>query len=52
MQSDRISIHWGTAEYHGDALTAQDLLTGALKSLSDRAAQAAGRGDNVAAQAS
>jgi diguanylate cyclase (GGDEF)-like protein len=52
LQSDRISIQWGTAEYHGDALTAQDLLTAALKSIPGRAARAAGRGDNVAAQAS
>jgi diguanylate cyclase (GGDEF)-like protein len=52
LQSDRISILWGTAEYHGDALTAQDLLTAALKSLSGGSAQAAGRGDNVTAQAS
>ncbi|HEX9547819.1 MAG TPA: HD domain-containing phosphohydrolase, partial [Acidimicrobiales bacterium] len=37
LQSDRISIRWGTAEYHGDALTAQDLLTASLKSLADRA---------------
>jgi len=52
LASDRISIQWGTAEYHGDALTAQDLLTGALKSLSDRAAQAPARDGNMAAQAS
>jgi diguanylate cyclase (GGDEF)-like protein len=52
LQSDRISILWGTAEYHGDALTAQDLLTAALKSLSERASRAAGRDDNVTAQAS
>jgi len=45
LQSDRISIRWGTAEYHGDALTAQDLLTAALKSMPDRR-------DDVAAQAS
>jgi len=32
LQSDRISIRWGTAEYHGDALTAQDLVAAALKS--------------------
>ncbi len=37
LQSDRISIRWGTAEYHGDALTAQDLLTASLKSLAERA---------------
>jgi len=42
LQSDRVSIRWGTAEYHGDALTAQDLLGAALKSL-------AGKRDNVAA---
>jgi diguanylate cyclase (GGDEF)-like protein len=52
LQSDRISIRWGSAEYHGDALTAQDLLTAALKSMSERPARAAGQGDNVAAQAS
>jgi diguanylate cyclase (GGDEF)-like protein len=45
LQSDRISIRWGTAEYHGDALTAQDLLTAALKSMP-------GRRDDLAAQAS
>jgi diguanylate cyclase (GGDEF)-like protein len=33
LQSDRVSIRWGTAEYHGDALTAQDLLAAGLKSL-------------------
>jgi diguanylate cyclase (GGDEF)-like protein len=32
VQSDRISIRWGSAEYHGDALTAQDLVAAALKS--------------------
>jgi diguanylate cyclase (GGDEF)-like protein len=42
LQSDRISIRWGTAEYHGDALTAQDLLAAGLKSL-------AGNRDDVAA---
>jgi diguanylate cyclase (GGDEF)-like protein len=42
LQSDRISIRWGTAEYHGDALTAQDLLAAGLKSL-------AGKRDNLAA---
>ncbi len=52
LQSDRISIRWGTAEYHGDALTAQDLLTAALKSMSGRRTEVAGRGDNLPAQAS
>src|SRR5437763_4786022 len=52
LQSDRISIRWGTAEYHGDALTAQDLLTAALKSLSERAGEGAGRGTDITAQAS
>jgi diguanylate cyclase (GGDEF)-like protein len=33
LQSERISIRWGTAEYYGDALTAQDLVTAALKSI-------------------
>jgi diguanylate cyclase (GGDEF)-like protein len=42
LQSDRVSIRWGTAEYHGDALTAQDLLAAGLKSL-------AGKRDDVAA---
>jgi diguanylate cyclase (GGDEF)-like protein len=42
LQSDRISIRWGTAEYHGDALTAQDLLAAGLKSL-------AGKRDDLAA---
>ena len=36
LQSDRISVRWGTAEYHGDALTAQDLLAAGLKSLAGR----------------
>ena len=31
LQSERISIRWGAAEYHGDALTAQDLLAAARK---------------------
>jgi len=52
LQSDRISIQWGTAEYHGDALTAQDLLAAALKSMPGRAGRGAARGDNVATQAS
>jgi diguanylate cyclase (GGDEF)-like protein len=42
LQSDRVSIRWGTAEYHGDALTAQDLLAAGLKSL-------AAKRDDVAA---
>ena len=42
LQSDRVSIRWGTAEYHGDALTAQDLLATGLRSL-------AGKPDDVAA---
>jgi diguanylate cyclase (GGDEF)-like protein len=42
LQSDRISVRWGTAEYHGDALTAQDLLAAGLKSL-------AGKRSNLAA---
>ncbi|HEY9287958.1 MAG TPA: HD domain-containing phosphohydrolase [Candidatus Dormibacteraeota bacterium] len=33
LQSERISIHWGAAEYHGDALTAQDLVVAALRSI-------------------
>jgi len=37
VQSDRISVHWGTAEYHGDTLTAQDLVAAALKSTIQRA---------------
>ena len=52
LQSDRISIRWGIAEYHGDALTAQDLLTAALKSLSERAGEGAGRATDITAQAS
>ena len=52
LQSDRISIRWGTAEYHGDALTAQDLLTAALKALSEGAAKRARRADDVTTQAS
>ena len=31
VQSDRISIRWGIAEYHGDARTAQDLVSAAIK---------------------
>src|SRR5438552_159708 len=42
LQSDRISIRWGVAEYHGDALTAQDLLAASLKSM-------AGKRDDLAA---
>jgi diguanylate cyclase (GGDEF)-like protein len=42
LQSDRVSIRWGTAEYHGDSLTAQDLLAAGLKSLG-------GKRDDVAA---
>jgi len=42
VQSDRISIRWGTAEYHGDALTGQDLITAALRSTS-------GKSDGLAA---
>jgi diguanylate cyclase (GGDEF)-like protein len=42
VQSDRISIRWGTAEYHGDALTGQDLMTAALRSTS-------GKSDGLAA---
>ena len=34
LQSERISIRWGVADYHGDALTAQDLVGAALKALS------------------
>ena len=33
LQSDRISIRWGTAEYRGDVLTAQDLLAAGVKAL-------------------
>ena len=32
VQSDRISIRWGTAEYRGDARTSQDLVAAALRS--------------------
>jgi diguanylate cyclase (GGDEF)-like protein len=52
LESDRISIRWGTAEYHGDALTAQDLLTAALKSLARRAGKAAQPDVDASAQAS
>ena len=41
LQSDRISIRWGSAEYHGDALAAQDLVAAALKSMVSRDAAAA-----------
>jgi hypothetical protein len=33
LQSERISISWGTAEYHGDALTAHDLVAAAAKAI-------------------
>jgi diguanylate cyclase (GGDEF)-like protein len=33
LRSDRISIRWGSAEYRGDGLTAQDLLNRAIRSL-------------------
>lgn len=33
LQSERISIRWATAEYHGDARTVQDLVAAALKSI-------------------
>ncbi|HVH64472.1 MAG TPA: HD domain-containing phosphohydrolase [Candidatus Acidoferrum sp.] len=36
LQSERISIRWATAEYHGDALTAQDLVSAALKRLGQK----------------
>jgi diguanylate cyclase (GGDEF)-like protein len=52
LQSDRISIRWGTAEYHGDAMTAQDLLTASLKSLADRAGKRTPPGVDLTAQAS
>ncbi|HEY8678401.1 MAG TPA: HD domain-containing phosphohydrolase [Candidatus Dormibacteraeota bacterium] len=32
LESDRISIRWGRAEYRGDGLTAQDLLSAAVRS--------------------
>ena len=41
LQSERVSIRWGTAEYHGDVLTAQDLLAAALKSLAGKRVDAA-----------
>jgi len=37
LQSERISIRWGAAEYHGDALTAQDLLAAARKATARKA---------------
>jgi diguanylate cyclase (GGDEF)-like protein len=33
LQSERISIAWGAAEFHGDSLTAQDLVSAALKAI-------------------
>jgi diguanylate cyclase (GGDEF)-like protein len=33
LQSERISVRWGAAEYHGDAQTAQDLLAAARKAV-------------------
>ncbi len=33
LQSDQISIIWGTAEYHGDAQTAQDLVAAAVRAV-------------------
>ncbi|MEO6796405.1 MAG: HD domain-containing phosphohydrolase [Candidatus Dormibacter sp.] len=41
LQSDRISIRWGLAEYRGDGLTAQDLLGRAIRSLTHGAADVA-----------
>lgn len=41
LQSDRISIRWGLAEYRGDGLTAQDLLGRAIRSLTQGAADVA-----------
>jgi diguanylate cyclase (GGDEF)-like protein len=42
LQSERISVRWGTAPYRGDAQTTQDLLAAAVRSL-------AGQPDDVAA---
>src|SRR5256714_3608811 len=33
LESERISVRWGIAEYHGDGQTAQDLVTAALKAI-------------------
>jgi diguanylate cyclase (GGDEF)-like protein len=33
LQSERISVRWGAAEYHGDTQTAQDLLAAARKAV-------------------
>ena len=41
LQSERISIRWASAEYHGDAAAAQDLVAAALKSMVSRDAAAA-----------
>ena len=41
LQSDRISIRWGLAEYRGDGLTAQDLLSRASRSLTRGASEVA-----------
>ena len=36
LQSERISIRWGVAEYRGDAQTTQDLLAAALRALTSK----------------
>ena len=41
LRSDRISIRWGSAEYRGDGLTAQDLLNRAIRSLTGAGSQQA-----------
>ena len=41
LQSDRISIRWAAAEYHGDARTVDDLVGAALKSINARRDMAA-----------
>jgi diguanylate cyclase (GGDEF)-like protein len=40
LESERISVRWGITEYHGDAMTAQDLVQAGLKAV-DRTPDAA-----------
>ncbi len=41
LQSDRVSIRWGQADYRGDGLTAEDLLGRAMRSLTGTSANLA-----------
>jgi diguanylate cyclase (GGDEF)-like protein len=41
LQAERIGIRWGVAEYHGDALSVQDLVAQALKAVGQGSGAAA-----------